>query len=91
MHMQVSSTDADASVGAVIGREWAPVTDWHKSARSGAQGNCVELARPSTGNVLVRNSRFPDGPVLSFSAEEMAGFVSAVKAGDFDELIADGV
>jgi hypothetical protein len=63
------------------------MTDWRKSARSGAQGNCVELARPSAGRVLVRNSRFPDGPVLRFSPEEMAGFVRAIKAGDFDELI----
>lgn len=65
------------------------MTAWRKSDRSGAQGNCVELAAMPPDVVMVRNSRFPDGTVLRFATDEMAGFLRAVKAGEFDELIAD--
>ena len=42
----------------------------------------------AAADVLVRNSRFPDGPVLRLAAGEMAGFLHAIKAGEFDELLA---
>lgn len=60
---------------------------WRKSARSGANGNCVELATLSNGNVAVRNSRHPDGPVLVYTRDEMAAFVSGVRDGEFDDLL----
>lgn len=34
---------------------------WRKSTYSGANGNCVEFRKLATGDVEVRNSRFPDG------------------------------
>lgn len=61
---------------------------WRKSARSGALGNCVEVATLEGGDIAVRNSRFPQGPALLYTREEMAAFVAGAKDGEFDDLIA---
>ncbi|TVT59252.1 DUF397 domain-containing protein [Amycolatopsis cynarae] len=60
---------------------------WRKSARSGALGNCVELASLPTGEIAVRNSRFPSGPALVYTRDEMAAFVAGAKDGDFDDVL----
>jgi hypothetical protein len=60
---------------------------WLKSARSGAQGQCVEVARLRAGDVAVRNSRDRSGPALVFTHDEMTAFVLGVKDGEFDHLI----
>lgn len=60
---------------------------WRKAAASTAQGNCVELARID-GGVLVRDSKDPQGPVLSFTRAELAAFLDGVKGGEFDDLAA---
>jgi hypothetical protein len=57
---------------------------WHKSRRSGGNGNCVEVARLPSGHVAMRNSRFPDGPVLVYTREEIVAFLGGVKDGEFD-------
>ncbi|MFJ4519208.1 DUF397 domain-containing protein [Streptomyces sp. NPDC088770] len=57
---------------------------WHKSRHSGANGNCVEVARLADGDVALRNSRCPDGPALVYTREEIAAFFGGVKAGEFD-------
>ncbi|MFH8804904.1 DUF397 domain-containing protein [Streptomyces sp. NPDC017936] len=57
---------------------------WRKSRRSGGNGNCVEVACLSGGHVAMRNSRFPDGPVLVYTREEIAAFLGGVKDGEFD-------
>jgi hypothetical protein len=57
---------------------------WRKSSRSGGTGNCVEAALLPDGDVAVRNSRFPDGPALIYTREEMASFLEGVKDGEFD-------
>ncbi|HKS46234.1 MAG TPA: DUF397 domain-containing protein [Amycolatopsis sp.] len=61
---------------------------WRKSKRSGALGNCVEVAPLDSGEVAVRNSRFPDGPVLVYTKAEMAAFLAGAKDGEFDDVIA---
>lgn len=66
-----------------------PDVSWRKSARSGKQGNCVELAPVRACGVAVRNSRFPEGPALVFSVAEMSAFVADVKGGAFDDLLGD--
>ncbi|MFE7774694.1 DUF397 domain-containing protein [Streptomyces sp. NPDC057445] len=50
--------------------------DWHKSTHSGSQGgNCVEIAaHPSA--VHIRDTKTPDGPVLTVSPATWASFVS---------------
>jgi hypothetical protein len=60
---------------------------WKKSARSGAVGNCVELARLDGGGIAVRNSRFPDGPALIYTRAEMAAFLAGTKDGEFDDFV----
>jgi hypothetical protein len=61
---------------------------WRKSRRSGALGNCVELATLATGEIAVRHSRRPTGPVLVYTRDEMAAFLSGAKDGEFDDLVA---
>ncbi|MFE0517052.1 DUF397 domain-containing protein [Streptomyces sp. NPDC058964] len=61
---------------------------WHKSSRSGGNGNCVEVAVLAGGEVAVRNSRFPDGPALVCTRQEIEAFVEGVKDGEFDFTLA---
>jgi hypothetical protein len=60
---------------------------WRKSARSGKLGNCVELARLGGGDIAMRNSRFPDGPALVYTRDEIAAFVAGARDGEFDDLL----
>jgi Domain of unknown function (DUF397) len=57
---------------------------WVKSSFSFSNGNCVEVAaRPAPQGTehLVRDSKNPSGPVLTFTAAAWAAFVRDVKAG----------
>jgi hypothetical protein len=67
----------------------AAVTDWRKSDRSDNSGPyCLELAEiVGTGAVALRDSTAPHGPVLVFTATEIAAFVEGAKAGQFDHLL----
>lgn len=61
---------------------------WTKSRRSGPTGNCVEMAQlASHQGVAVRNSRFPEGPVLVYTDAEIEALILGVKDGDFDFLL----
>jgi hypothetical protein len=60
---------------------------WRKSSHSNSTGNCVELAELADGSVAVRNSRFPDGPALIYTRDEMRALVLGVKDGEFDSLL----
>ncbi|WP_433216201.1 DUF397 domain-containing protein [Microtetraspora malaysiensis] len=69
-----------------------PATDlngvtWRKSVRSNSTGNCVELAELPDGGVAVRNSRFPEGPALIYTRDEIRALVLGVKDGEFDGLL----
>jgi hypothetical protein len=66
--------------------ELAGVT-WRKSRRSNSQGNCVEMAELTDGQVAVRNSRHPEGPALIYTNAEIEALVLGAKDGDFDYLL----
>ncbi|MEV5824655.1 DUF397 domain-containing protein [Spirillospora sp. NPDC052242] len=53
---------------------------WRKSSHSSTSGqsNCVEVA-DVLGNIAVRDSRDPDGPMLVVSREAFAGLVAGLK------------
>ena len=59
---------------------------WRKSRHSGQIGNCVEAASLDSGEVALRNSRYPSGPALIFTRGEMAAFLTGAKDGEFDDL-----
>ena len=60
---------------------------WRKSKHSGAYGNCVEAAVLEGGEVALRNSRDPSGPVLIFGRDEMAAFLAGARNGEFDYIV----
>jgi hypothetical protein len=60
---------------------------WRKSRRSGnggQQNGCVEVARNLPGIVAVRDSKDPDGPLLTVAPAEWRDFLAVVKAGRHD-------
>ncbi|MHA6617996.1 DUF397 domain-containing protein [Pseudonocardia sp. DLS-67] len=59
---------------------------WRKSTASNPSGNCVELAVLTGGDVAMRNSRFPAGPVLVGTRAAVAAFVLAARSGELDDL-----
>ncbi|HUZ23521.1 MAG TPA: DUF397 domain-containing protein [Streptosporangiaceae bacterium] len=54
--------------------------NWKKSSYSTAQGNCVEVA-PVRGGIALRDSKDPDGPMLTFPEDTWRAFIGAVKDG----------
>jgi len=58
---------------------------WQKSHYSNPNGECVELAALPNGEFAMRNSRFPDGPVLVYTRGEITAFLAGAKAGEFDQ------
>lgn len=60
---------------------------WQKSRHSNSQGTCVEFAKLPTGDVAMRNSRFPDGPALVYTPAEVEALLLGVKDGEFDHLV----
>jgi len=58
---------------------------WHKSSRSNADNNCVEIADLPDGGRAVRDSKDNGtGPVLVFTAAEWSAFIEGAKDGEFD-------
>ena len=59
---------------------------WRKSTASNPSGNCVELAELAGGEIALRNSRFPAGPVLIGTRAAVAAFLLAARSGELDDL-----
>jgi hypothetical protein len=60
---------------------------WTKSQYSNSTGECVELAALPSGEYAMRNSRFPDGPVLVYTRGEINAFLAGAKDGEFDQIV----
>ena len=53
---------------------------WRKSSYSGNGGaNCVEVAPNLPDVVAVRDSKDPDGPVLTISRDDWASFLTSLR------------
>lgn len=61
---------------------------WIKSSLSLSNGACVEVASLPGGQVGVRNSRDPGGPVLRFTPDEWFAFIGGARSGEFDRFAA---
>jgi hypothetical protein len=59
---------------------------WIKSSLSFSNGNCVQIAELPDGQVGVRDSKSPRGPILRFTSEEWDAFTAGVRNGEFDSL-----
>jgi hypothetical protein len=53
------------------------------SSRSASSGNCVEVAANLPGVIAVRDSKAPDGPLLTFTPYQWAAFTAAARSGEF--------
>jgi Domain of unknown function (DUF397) len=60
---------------------------WRKSSGSVANGACVEVGTMACGgDVLVRDTKDREGPVLRFTPTEWSAFLAGARAGEFDHL-----
>ncbi|MEU9413675.1 DUF397 domain-containing protein [Streptomyces sp. NPDC048281] len=59
---------------------------WVKASASDALNDCVELTRLDENEIGVRNSRFPEGPVLVFTRSEIDAFLQGATSGDFHSM-----
>jgi hypothetical protein len=59
---------------------------WVKSSLSFSNGNCVEVASLPGGEIGVRDSGDPGGPVLTFTPDELDAFLGRARLGEPDRL-----
>jgi hypothetical protein len=64
---------------------------WLKSQYSNGTGECVELATLPTGEIAMRNSRFPAGAALVYTQAEIRAFLAGAKDGEFDQMVGLGL
>ena len=59
---------------------------WTKSSLSFSNSNCVEVANLADGQIGVRDSKDPQGPVLRFTPDEWRAFLGGARNGEFDRF-----
>ncbi|MFB7759265.1 DUF397 domain-containing protein [Streptomyces xiamenensis] len=56
--------------------------EWRRSSHSNQDGGqCLEVADGHPGVMPVRDSKWPDGPVLTLASAPWSAFVAALRAG----------
>ncbi|MEU0481454.1 DUF397 domain-containing protein [Streptosporangium sp. NPDC006013] len=55
--------------------------EWRTSSLSGSNGQCVQVAFLGE-YVAVRDSKHPQGPVLTFRTGQWSAFISELKSGE---------
>ncbi|CAO5158234.1 hypothetical protein FAIPA1_10258 [Frankia sp. AiPs1] len=73
------------TVRAITGPESVPPSWRHSSFSRGVDMTCVDVAF-APGEVSVRDSKDPDGPVLRFTPREWEVFLLGVRNDEFDAL-----
>lgn len=58
---------------------------WRKARRSTNDGACVEIASV-VGEIALRDSKDPSGPILVYTSGAFSAFIEGVKKGEFDDL-----
>lgn len=61
--------------------------NWRKSSKSGAQGQCVEVATElpaMPGHVAVRHSQRPDAETILYTNAEWDAFLDGARNGEFN-------
>lgn len=61
---------------------------WRRASACSDMTACVELRQRADGSVAMRNSRHPDGAVLTYERRAMRELLAGVKDGEFDDLAA---
>lgn len=56
---------------------------WRKSSYSADTANCVEFAETPDGRA-VRDSKDPDGPILTYTIASWHDFITDIRQGLFD-------
>jgi hypothetical protein len=59
---------------------------WLKAHSSTANGQCIEIAS-AVGNIAIRDSKDPDGPILVYTSSEFRAFLDGARNGEFDALL----
>lgn len=59
---------------------------WLKAHSSTANGHCVEVAS-AVGNIAIRDSKDPNGPILVYTPSEFRAFLEGARNGEFDNLV----
>ena len=57
---------------------------WRKASASAGNGECVEVAAASSGwRIFIRDSKDPEGPIFSCSADAFRSFLDTAKNRSF--------
>jgi hypothetical protein len=58
--------------------------NWHAALACNG-GACIRVA-PLGNNILIGDSKNPNGPILTYNRSEWHAFVTGIRQGDFDGL-----